>query len=135
MVFFAGFWFGRLQVQAPVQNLDNTQIPAEIYVDLTIDYGSGNIQEFKDLSLSPKSSVYDLLKVAEKSNGLGLQVKDYGSDMGVLIEGLGGVSNNPRTGTYWQLWVNGSYAQVGASAYELNSGDKVEWKYTNSQIK
>lgn len=36
---------------------------------------------------------------------------------------------NAETNAYWQLWVNGSYAQVGASQLYLNEGDRVEWRY------
>ena len=34
-----------------------------------------------------------------------------------------------ETGAYWQLWINGSYAQVGASQLYLSQGDRVEWRY------
>lgn len=33
------------------------------------------------------------------------------------------------TKAYWQLWINGSYAQVGASQLYLSEGDRVEWRY------
>ena len=135
VIFFAGFWFGQLQVQAPAKDFGNSELAKEIKSDLSVDYGSNRTQEFRDVSLVLGASVYDLLKEVEKSSNLKLQVKDYGGEMGVLIEGLGDVVNDPKTGTYWQLWVNGQYAKVGASAYKLNSGDKVEWKYINSQIK
>lgn len=135
LVFSAGFWFGRLQVQAPAENLNNNQALKEIKVDLLIDFGSEKTQEYKEVVLSPNANVYDLLKEVEKNKNLKLEVKDYGSEMGVLILGLGEVLNDPKTGTYWQLWINGEYAKVGASSLSLKDGDRVEWKYLKSQIK
>ena len=34
-----------------------------------------------------------------------------------------------ETNAYWQLWINDSYAQVGASQLYLSEGDRVEWRY------
>lgn len=36
--------------------------------------------------------------------------------------------------TYWQLFINGEYAQVGAGAYTLKAGDKVSWVYGSDGV-
>lgn len=38
---------------------------------------------------------------------------------------------NPNTGAYWQLFINGEYASVGAGGYTLKPGDKISWVYGN----
>src|SRR3989344_5335623 len=42
--------------------------------------------------------------------------------------------NNSAEGGYWQYWINGNYASVGASEYLLKPGDKIEWKFSKSSF-
>ena len=96
----------------------------EITVDLSIDYGNGDIQTFPSQELRSGDSVLTLL---EKS-GVALEKRNF-PGVGVFIEAINGVHN---TGNYyWQFWVNGEYATVGASQYALRNGDEVLWKRTN----
>lgn len=135
IIFFGGFWLGQNQAQAPADAQTAVLAPAKITVSLKIDFGSDRIETYDSISLEPTGSVYDLLKAIEKSNNIIIGVKDYGGDLGVLVEAIGGIANDSKTGTYWQYWVNDQYAKVGASTYRLKSGDKVEWKFLKSQIK
>jgi len=135
IIFFGGFWLGQNQAQAPADTQTAVLAPTEITVNLKIDFGSDRNETYDNIYISATGSVYDLLKAIEKSNNVIIGVKDYGGDMGVLVEAIGGITNDPKTGTYWQYWVNGQYAKVGASTYQLKSGDEVEWKFLKSQIK
>jgi hypothetical protein len=96
----------------------------KIAVDLTIDYGNGDIQSFPDQIVFSGSSVVGLLEqsgiVVEKRNFPGL---------GVFIEAINGVHNSNNY--YWQFWINGEYSSIGADQYKLQNGDAVVWKRTN----
>lgn len=39
-----------------------------------------------------------------------------------------------KTGKYWQLFINGEYALVGASGYTLQAGDTVSWVYGSDGV-
>ncbi len=136
LVLFLGiFWFFRNQAQAPTDGPDLILPAVQIKADLAIDFGGGKAESYPGAVLDGEKTVFSLLQAYEKSTGQKIGYKDYGGDMGVLIESINNVANDPQTGTYWQFWVNGEYAKVGASAYQLKAGDKVEWKYIKSQIK
>lgn len=42
-----------------------------------------------------------------------------------------GIGFDQATGNYWQLFVNGSVSQVGASDVHLKDGDRVVWAYSS----
>jgi hypothetical protein len=41
---------------------------------------------------------------------------------------------NGEDNRYWQYFINGAYAQVGADQYKLKNGDAVEWKFSADQF-
>ena len=89
---------------------------------------------FSDVAIGDDSSVFEILQKIASENNIELNYKDYGGDMGVFIESINGKQNDFDSGYYWQYWVNGQYAKVGASSYELQDGDVVEWKYVEGQM-
>ena len=50
--------------------------------------------------------------------------------MGELVTQIG-LKKNGEENKYWQFWVNDEYAKVGVSAYIVEAGDKIKWKFTN----
>ena len=109
-------------------------IQPEIKVSFGIDFGEGNVKNFSDIQLKENETVFDLLKKLNEEGKLEFSFKDY-PGAGVFIESIDGVSNDPKTNLWWQYLVNGQYAQVGASNYQLKDGDSIEWKYVESQLK
>lgn len=103
----------------------------EISVDLTIDYGNGDIQSFPREKLPAGSTVLDLLRGLQEK-GILVETRNF-PGLGVFIEAIHGVSNT--NSSYWQFWVNGEYSQVGAEQYVLKDGDGVLWKRTSERFK
>ncbi|MFH1584692.1 MAG: DUF4430 domain-containing protein, partial [Patescibacteria group bacterium] len=99
----------------------------EIAVDLRIDYGSGDLQSFPAESLRAGSAVLELLEALEERHGVPVETRKF-SGVGVFVEAIHGVRNTESS--YWQYWVNGEYAKVGAGQYKLRDGDEVLWKRT-----
>ena len=144
-VFLAGFYYGQKQATAPVTTIteqnpvvsnstaETTPENESISVALAIDNGQDEVKNFDDITVAAGASVFDLLKTVTEQNGIDLQYKDYGGDLGVMVESIGGTSGDLAANRYWQYWLNGEYALVGASTQILKDGDKVEWKYTKGQ--
>jgi len=136
-IFLAGFYFGSQQALSPADglaNFINQPFSPEVKVSLMLDFGADELKTFNNLTLPRNSTILDLLKKVSTENNLALKYKDFGGDLGVLIETIGDKTNNTKENIYWQYWVNNQYAQVGAGAYQLKNGDAVEWKYTKSQF-
>jgi len=136
-IFFAGFYFGHQQALSPSNGLfgldkTNQAEQATIQVSLTLDFGQDDIQTFNDIELEAGTTVFELLEKITQENNLEFSYKDYGSELGALVESINNVSNDVKADLFWNYWVNDVYAEVGASNYQLKDGDRVEWKYTSN---
>lgn len=105
----------------------------EITVALKIDFGDGNINNYDGIKLGQEKTVFNLLKKVAEENDMEFSFKEY-PDLGVLIESIDNVKNDFGINKWWQYWVNGQYATVGADKYELKNNDLVEWKYIKGQF-
>jgi hypothetical protein len=131
-VFLLGISFSKIS-KAPEtgQNVSqNSQIKT---ASLMIDYGNGQVKTYQDISISEKANAFDLLKSAADKNKITLGYKDYGGDMGVFIESIGGIGKDSSGKKWWQFWVNNKYSQVGVSSYKIHPGDVVEFKFIQGQ--
>ncbi len=105
----------------------------EITVALKIDFGDGNISNYDGVRLGQEKTVFSLLKKVAEENNMEFSFKEY-PDMGALVESIGNVKNDFGNNKWWQYWVNGEYANVGASSFQLKNNDSVEWKYVEGQF-
>ena len=132
-VFYVGFYFGTNQALAPTTPLADQLIGLQS-ASLMIDYGNGIVSVYNDTKLEPNQTVFDLLRLVASQNNLEFSTKDFGGELGVFIESIGGVKNNSMADYWWQYWVNNQYAKIGASQYRLAPGDIVEWQFIKGQI-
>ncbi|MDP2704378.1 MAG: DUF4430 domain-containing protein [bacterium] len=102
----------------------------EAEIQLSFDYGDGQITAY-----SPKvhegETLFELMHRLEIENKVQLSYKSF-PGLGVLIESIG-EKKNGEGGAYWQFWINGEYAKVGASEYIPKGGDKILWKFSNQK--
>lgn len=144
-IFFVGFFAGRHYAIAPADSVNKaaSSAPAVINKDLTarkiqvnlkIDFGDNNIKEFKDIAVEENETVFNVLKKVAAENNIELKYKDYGGDMGAMIESIGGVANDSKANKYWQFWVNGEFSKTGASGSKLKDRDSAEWKFAKSEF-
>ena len=123
---------------APVQEVPSQQQQEqesvaqeqEIVVHASINYGNGEIQSFANEVVEQGDSALDLLDKLGQEKGIAIEKKDF-PGLGEFVEAINGVHGSGDS--YWQFWINGEYAQVGAGQYELKEGDEVLWKLTNEQ--
>ncbi len=141
-IFLAGVYVGQLYFKTPCvfneepvteTGLEEVQ-DEKISASLMLDFGSGEISTFNNVALNKNATVFDLLQEATTENNMELKYKDFGGDLGVMVEEIGGAANDFDNDSWWQYWVNNEYAKVGASGQVLSDGDVVEWKFVKGQL-
>ena len=78
------------------------------------------------LSVPVGSTVYDAMNMLASSTNFSFSATLY-SGLGYFVDEINGIKN--QNGSYWTLYVNGTYSNVGASTYVLRNGDIIDWKY------
>ena len=124
LAFVVGFGLGAA-VNLP--SLPQTTSPAPGTVSLMLDYGDGEVKTYDGVPVSANENLFQVMERSAKENDLAFENKEY-EGLGVLITKIG-ERENGADNRYWQYWVNHKKPEVGASAYVLQSGDFVEWKF------
>ncbi|MDE2311483.1 MAG: DUF4430 domain-containing protein [Patescibacteria group bacterium] len=107
---------GQMQTRQNAGKPDYT--PGFVIVSDTVEGSNLNHQYDK---VKEGTTAFDLLDSTHK-----VTAKDYGAGMGKMVLSIDGTT--PDSQHYWGFYVNGKSSNVGASAYALKDGDKVEWK-------
>ena len=110
-------------------SLTEDPVPTSIQVTLIIDYqGFASNEEYRLLLPPGNQTVFDAMVQAN------LTMKKTGSGVLVFVEAINGIhSNQERNNRWWQFWVDGELAPIGAGSYILSEGAVVEWRYTSPQ--
>jgi hypothetical protein len=98
-------------------------------IELTIDYGDEMQKRFTSINWSESMTVLDALRSAdEHPRGIELEVRGSG-EMALVtrIDDLENGGGDPPA--YWTYEVNGKKADRSAGAYQLKSGDVVNWRF------
>lgn len=96
-------------------------MPAAQAVDISVAFSSQKVTEAQ----VEATTAFDALEKLALANSWELQVKDY--DFGKLVESINGVTSDKAMA--WIVYVNGEAVDKASDKFELNSGDKVEWRY------
>ncbi len=131
-VFLLGISVGRGYKAPDTKAISQNQTQATT-ANLMVDYGNGKVGTYNDLVITNGATVFDVLKQAADKNKIDLKYKDYGGELGVFIDSIGGVGKDPSGKSWWQYWVNDKYSQIGASTYKIQKGDVVEFKFIQGQ--
>ena len=99
---------------------------------LQIDDGNDKISFILD-DVKAGEKLWPVMQRKLDQENVNLKFQNYGSGLGVLVTQINDKKNG-KNGKYWQYFVNGKYAQVGASNYVLQIGDVVEWIFTNETL-
>lgn len=90
----------------------------------------GTIMAAESFDISQGDTPASVLKRAAKKHRLSYGIK--GSGAMTYVEGIDGLfefDDGPTSG--WKFKVNGVVADIGAGAYKLKAGDRVEWYYVS----
>lgn len=91
----------------------------------------GTIVDNEQVDLKEGDTAVSVLKRIAKAHRLAYEIR--GSGAMTYVEGIDGLyefDNGPTSG--WKFRVNGDVPDIGAGAYELGPGDRLEWVYVNS---
>ena len=102
-------------------------VPSSIHVRLIIDYqGFAPNEEYRLLLPPGNQTVFAAMVRAN------LTLEKTGSGALVFVEAINGIRNNQDgNNRWWQFWVDGELAPIGAGSYILAEGVVVEWRYTS----
>jgi hypothetical protein len=93
------------------------------------------VEDFSvDLSVQEQTTVLALLEQAEAAGYIHFSSRDYGGDLGHLVEEINGIRSSTRDKKYWIYYINGKKASIGVSNYIVRPGDIISWKYENETI-
>jgi hypothetical protein len=100
-------------------------------VTLTVDFADGT--EFVSLQVpcSAKSTVFEILHEAGRSNGFDVQSK--GSGQTAFVFAINGVQNENGDGRNWLFRVNNELAHEGSGTYSVKPGDTIEWQFSRDK--
>jgi len=86
-------------------------------------------EQVYSMSIAEGTNVIDFMKLVQSKNeDFSFSGTEY-EGMGMLVEQINEVENNMDESMFWSLYVNDELAQVGASQYLIQDGDKIEWRY------
>lgn len=86
-----------------------------------------------DVKMTSGATAADLTEQELKASGLAYVLKTPATDGYFYLSSITRDGKeygwDQSTGRYWQLYVNGSYSNVGADGVTLKPGDKIQWVY------
>ena len=94
--------------------------PSLVSVVFVINNGTANYS--KNLSVANGTTVLAALEA-----NFAVTKKEY--SFGALVTGIDGLEQNASANRYWQFYVDGTLASVGADAFKLEKRVSVEWRF------
>lgn len=127
VVSWLGIFLYRDSRPQPVIELKQLKQPtATINVTVKINFADKHLDY--PISVIEPATVLTALQAIKD---LPIKIQDYGK-LGQLVTTIGDQVNG-QDGKYWQYWLNGVYAQIGADQQSVRANDLIEWKFTNEQ--
>lgn len=113
LIIISGYFFYQNQLQSKKSVTKQEKIT--VYLKLT------GQEDFIKQVVSTKKTALEFTKEKTKVVTKGEGVNAY------VIE-INGRKANDLNKEFWAFYVNGKQAEVGAGSYQLEEGDKIEWK-------
>ncbi len=112
------------RVDSPLENFGSAT------ATLIFDFGDGRREIFANEKFKQGENLFDFTKNELARKNITFEYQEYPS-LGSMVTKIGDKKSSEKDG-YWQYWINGEYASVGASDYLLKPGDKIEWRFSKS---
>lgn len=112
----------------------NPSTPAKSYITLSIDkktIDKGYVLSPTKVEITEGESVWNVFKRVLDNKNIDYDYSFHEKYNSVYIESIDGDGEfDHGSGSGWMYNVNGWYPNYGASLYELEDGDVVQWRYT-----
>ena len=117
-----------LRISEDETNASSGDIDVTAHLEMTL--ANGSVVRFDNLTLGAgNTSALDLLNAAANAGNFTIKTTYYGQYDSMLVDAIAGLENG-QDGCYWQYWINGEYATMGADRQMLHEGDVIEWRFT-----
>ncbi len=103
----------------------------EGHIAVSFMFDPGNTVEL-EYPYNNQKSVFAITKSISEEKSWPFIFEDYG-EMGILITQIRYKINGDNN-KYWQYEVKGETPMVGVTEYFLEAGDKLEWKFKESEL-
>ncbi|MDH5810645.1 MAG: DUF4430 domain-containing protein [Candidatus Methanomethylicaceae archaeon] len=114
--------------QTTIENLQSIVSNVAIKVNLAVSYGNGTVTWYNDTYLPIGWTLFNA--TAKLCN---VRFTVYPS-MGIWINSINGVSEDPAANKYWiwYTWTSNGWSMgpVGADQYMLKNGETIKWELT-----
>ena len=107
---------------APSLSPSPSPLPSPVLVSVVMVINNGTANYSKTLSVPVGATALSVLE----SNFL-VTKKEY--SFGALVTGIDGLEQNASTNRYWQYYVDGTLASVGAGDFKIERDSLIEWRY------
>ncbi|GAB6084734.1 S-layer homology domain-containing protein [Alkaliphilus crotonatoxidans] len=106
------------------------------YVTLSVDkktINKGYVISSRKVELEEGDNAWTVLKRVLDDEGIDCDYKYYKEFDSIYVQSIDGDGEfDHGSGSGWMYNVNGWYPNYGASKYELEDGDRLEWRYTTN---
>jgi len=115
----------------PAASLKNEEVGAEnvlesVTAKVILNYGDGNISSY-DIT-TKNATVYGFLLECAEHEGFLVKTTYYGNYDSLFVDSIGAYVGG-QDGKYWQYYMNGVYASLGADKQIVKNGDIIEWRF------
>lgn len=114
-----------------VKNIISTQTPIQ-KIKITTKINAGRRAGNYVIDYISDENAFELLKRITKSD---IEYTDWGGDLGIFVDCIGGVCRTKGYEYFWSLYINGRLSEVGASGYTTQPNDVIEWKYAEADYR
>lgn len=110
--------------------LVKSALSEEPVVLVTIDYGSGTIEEMPEIPYMDGDSVLTVLGVLEETGLVTLSMADASVSLTAVTIALSNLADSPDA-PGWHYWVNDVYGTMNPDAYLVQPGDHIHLTFTS----
>lgn len=120
LLFFSLILFGCVEEKQEAFSTNSSKNFVLVYLAIN----DGKSVSTKAINVEAGTSVLDAFKKIAKMN------VTYHRIYGAFVTGINGLEQNPKKGLYWQYYIDGELAPVGAADYKLEKNNTVvEFRY------
>lgn len=109
----------------PSSSLPSPATVERATVSLTIAAASSTVAH--TVPITENITVAEVLSTAKERGNIQLVTKDFGPPLGLFVESINGVANDPAAELYWHLYINDQRSPLGASSARVRAGDRIRW--------
>jgi Domain of unknown function (DUF4430) len=118
-------------IATPPAKIETAQTQTKIDITFTFATNDTKTVEYPILANSTKN-LFAISQEIAKQQAWDWQYTDYG-ELGYLVTKINNTKNG-QDNKYWQYYIDNEQPQISANKYIPKSGEKIEWRFTESKF-